>query len=469
MYPAHKVQHNLVAHQTAKSQQAGPRRPHHHPHLQQNSDRPLAGRACALSETPRKLYSQDRTVRKNAVMEVTRTPISRRPLQEIRSNAGSQSMPRQQQAHVRRAETKVEPAQPRMSDMYMMIDDHLAWNMSSSNLESTRPGSSGTLFVDFDAAGDIEVSYRNGINKKLPTPPVPAKPTPPRREVQRKESKNTKTSTRKPLPPRPSLSLRHDSIISTGHEDDEHIDPFSSFPTPQPLTPPPKNPRRSQSQPKREHRSHPPQVHVTQRSSAPSLPHLSATPPFPNPPPKNLRRSHPPQAHITQRSAPSLPHPSTTQPQPTPPPSNGTTYTDPSGLLVHYHAPNTGANPAPHAYISGYDPVTHYAYDYDGRTVHVHASPTPSRPGSYTSEYIDVSAAECLRSSDTAKTETALPALQGPRGEPKGAKRRRVMRFVQKLLGRLEGLGVGAEVRGECRCDARVNVTDSWVEKGYVT
>lgn len=175
MYPAHKVQHNLVAHQTAKSQQAGPRRPHHHPHLQQNSDRPLAGRACALSETPRKLYSQDRTVRKNAVMEVTRTPISRRPLQEIRSNAGSQSMPRQQQAHVRRAETKVEPAQPRMSDMYMMIDDHLAWNMSSSNLESTRPGSSGTLFVDFDAAGDIEVSYRNGINKKLPTPPVPAK------------------------------------------------------------------------------------------------------------------------------------------------------------------------------------------------------------------------------------------------------------------------------------------------------
>ncbi|KAF1358533.1 hypothetical protein EJ07DRAFT_179750 [Lizonia empirigonia] len=282
---------------------------------------------------------------------------------------------------------KVEPAQPRMSDMYMMIDDHLAWNMSSSDLESTRPGSSGTLFVDFDAAGDIEVSYRNGVNKKLPTPPVPAKPTLPRREVQRKESKNTKTATRKPLPPRPSLSSRHNSIISTGHEDDEHIDPFS-FPTPQPPTPPPKSPRRS-----------------------------------------------------------------TPEQSPTAPPSNGTTYTDPSGLLVRYHAPNTGPNPAPHAYVSGYDPATHYAYGYDGRIVHVHGSPTPSRPGSYTSEYIDVSAAGCRRSSDSVKVETAFPALQGARGGPKVAKRRRVMRFVQKLLGRLEGLGVGGEVR----------------EKGYVT
>lgn len=160
-----------------------------------------------------------------------------------------------------------------------MIDDHLGWNWSASDLathspEPPRPSSSGTMFVDFGADGEVEVSYRNGINKKLPNPPMPSKmpgqskPASPRQTVEikhhpkRSERQRTETNP-KPRSNRPSQSSRHDSILDpiAYHSIDITLPP--PFPAPnRPLPPlPSQNPVNLQSR-----KSYPPQVHATSRT-----------------------------------------------------------------------------------------------------------------------------------------------------------------------------------------------------------
>lgn len=104
-----------------------------------------------------------------------------------------------------------------------MIDDYLS-TFAIHSPDPPRPSSSGTMFVDFGADGHLEVSYRNGINKKLPTPPVPSKipgpsnPASPRHTVEIKQRERTKREQRtetntKPRSKRPSQSSRHDSVL----------------------------------------------------------------------------------------------------------------------------------------------------------------------------------------------------------------------------------------------------------------
>ncbi|KAF2997334.1 hypothetical protein E8E13_003132 [Curvularia kusanoi] len=114
-----------------------------------------------------------------------------------------------------------------MSEIYNLIDDYMIWNKSSSDLILDRPGSSGTMFVDFTSNGEMEVSYRNGIHKKLPIPPGPSKiPTRPTTGSYCRESKSQQHSDIqlqqmgvkqvKVHPPRPPYGLRYDSVISSG-------------------------------------------------------------------------------------------------------------------------------------------------------------------------------------------------------------------------------------------------------------
>ncbi|KAJ4331096.1 hypothetical protein N0V95_009948, partial [Ascochyta clinopodiicola] len=276
MSPARQVQRELMAQQTAKSQQAGPRRPHYHPHLYQDAVRARADRARPLPETPREpYYSDGKPSDAGLIRALSRKPVPRRPLRDLNPNLCDSRAPEppQRGSTRRTSSAATSQAQSRMSDMYTMIDDHLAWNMSSSDLEDARPGSSGTMFLDFDTNGDMEVSYRNGVNKKLPSPPVPAKPTRSRHAVLRGEvkrevlpRKQTKrmceVEKRKLLPPQPSYSSRHDSVISSGRQEDEKIDRyFDARPLPRV---PPKDPRRTQAKEREHRRSHPPQVHQTQ-------------------------------------------------------------------------------------------------------------------------------------------------------------------------------------------------------------
>ncbi|KAF2623909.1 hypothetical protein BU25DRAFT_451103 [Macroventuria anomochaeta] len=482
-YPARQVHRDRMAQPATQSQQAGTRRPHYQSHQQQDADRTRPGGARPLPETPRKPHHQDWNKRDeaNLMKSLPRKPVQRKPLQDINPNVyDSRSTPRgprQQQMPARKASTATSQAQSRMSEMYTMIDNHLAWNMSTSDLESDRPDSSGTMFVDFGTNGEMEVSYRNGVNKKLPTPPVPSKilapskPTSPRHEsevkevldVQQKEIKQ-----HKPPPPRPSYSSRHDSVFSSGAEHEEHIDRFQARSLPQvPAT----SSRRTGNLQREIRRSYPPQVHRTQRSSSP-------------------------QTALTHHTSPTPSQTSTASYHTAPPPRDDTAYTvvEPSGLTVQCHpshTPGTGSKPATGSYVSGYDPATNYTYDYDGRTVHVHGESTVSRPSSYTSEYFDIPVSTYNASistyhlSTSASASTAVARVQTERPLPRlppcaqlpeppqqdVKKRRKVLKFVQKLLHKLDDLGVMKDLssHNRQRHSQPASATKPWVECRHVT
>ena len=173
----------------------------------------------------------------------------------------------------------------RVSELNKLIDDYIEWNQSCSDIEPDRPGSSGTLFVDFVENGDMEVSYRNGVNKKLPSPPLPPQfPTPAsltslRRRYKAEQISESKVGC-KPVPSLPSQSARHDSVISSRAANAERIDPSFIPPAqPQPSFPLPKITSRA-PRPAPGRKLYPPQVHQTQRapSQLPIARHSSPAP-----------------------------------------------------------------------------------------------------------------------------------------------------------------------------------------------
>ncbi|KAF3042777.1 hypothetical protein E8E11_002404 [Didymella keratinophila] len=262
MYQAPR-QHDCMAYPPAKPQQAGARQPNHISHNQENAVRQCAGGARDLPQTPRKSHRQDRQREANVMKTLPRQPKSRQPLHEMSS---SHSVGEQRTSSIKH---------PTESEHLVdIIDDYLS-KQANHSPNTPRPSSSGTMFVDFRADGQVEVSYRNGINKRLPTPLVPSKipetskPASPRQTVEIKQhSKRTKREERTetgmmPRSKRPSQPSRHDSVInpSANYSIDLSLPP--PFPPPnRPLPPlPVQNPVKAQTR-----RSYPPQVHSTSRT-----------------------------------------------------------------------------------------------------------------------------------------------------------------------------------------------------------
>ena len=275
MYQAPR-QHDRMAYPPAKPQQAGARRPNHISHNQENTVRQCAGGARELPQTPRKSHRQDRQREADVMKTLPHQPKFRQPLQEMDSN---HRMVEQR--------TSCTEHPPELEQSGNMIDDYLIQHANHSP-DPPRPSSSGTMFVDFGADGQVEVSYRNGVNKKLPTPPVPSKihgpskPASPRQTIEIKQrSKRIKCKQRtemdtKPRSKRPSQASRHDSVINPSANHSVDISLPSPFPPPnRPLPPlPVQNPVNPQGR-----KSYPPQVHSTSRTVSITKAHYSSPAP----------------------------------------------------------------------------------------------------------------------------------------------------------------------------------------------
>lgn len=212
------------------------------------------------------------------------------------------SGPRRQQTPKQKAAPTPSVEQlTRMSEMYSLIDEYMAWNESMSDLgcpllgpeSPVRPGTSGTLFVDFGVDGEMEFSFRNGVYKKLPAPPVPSKSRDSSVVVSSHRESSIDHTARNPTKEpvhksaSPSDGTRHDSVISSGTTATSTFQQFrrsQSFeltrPPSRPLPPTPSQPSRIAQPPRYLHpqgrKAYPPQVHQTQRPSSQ---------PRPSPPP----------------------------------------------------------------------------------------------------------------------------------------------------------------------------------------
>lgn len=279
-----QIQHDRMAQQATKSQQIGTRRPHYQSHQQQNSDWTRAGGSRDLQTPSSKDHHQDWHERDELMKSLPRRPKQRTPLHKMDADMEQRLEPRglRQLSWAQKASGTPRP-KARMSELNNLIDDYIDWNRSSSDLELDRPDTSGTLFVDYVDNGDVEVSYRNGVNKKLPTPPVPPQiPTPAsltslHRRFKAGQTSNPKVE-RKTAPPRGS---RHDSVVSSGAANAERIDPALIPPAPPPppscplLPIPPRALRPAPGQPRK---SYPPQVHRTQRTPSQQPPARHSSP-----------------------------------------------------------------------------------------------------------------------------------------------------------------------------------------------
>lgn len=138
------------------------------------------------------------------------------------------------------------------------------------------------------------------------------------------------------------------------------------------------------------------------------------------------------------------------------------TYRTSDGLTATYHASrNSHTRPAyiyP-AYVAGHDPNTNLKYDYNGRIIHVRR-PRQSTE-SQISEYYAVDAADYEPAAAFRVVDKELPVV------PEQRKTRvRVVKFIQKLLYKFEGLGIMKKLKEERKMEiARA----TWVRNGYVT
>ncbi|KAA8623440.1 hypothetical protein A1F94_003534 [Pyrenophora tritici-repentis] len=108
-------------------------------------------------------------------------------------------------------------------------------------------------------------------------------------------------------------------------------------------------------------------------------------------------------------------------------------------LTAHYHSPRFSPTTQTHhaPYVAGYDAQTHLSYDYDGRIVHVHRSSGHEH---------DKSAARLSAHSDYYAMDldryTRGIEVRVKEGDAKKKNGSGVGRFVEKVLDKLEGMGL---------------------------
>jgi hypothetical protein len=333
----------------------------------------------------------------------------------------------QQQQQQRRHRSTRHPAQETAArygttaELMAMVDEHLAWTT-----QAVRPTSQGTMIVDWDGTGQPIVSYRKTEPEEVPAAVQTRAPAPLR----------TASQTRVPsrVPSRPASSR----IPVQGRQD-----PSAYKRKPLPAVPSVSDSMRELRQPS----SIPSQAKHSRYDSVVSQARGQSTS-KPLPPQ--------PQAYTQPPRQPQPP----TQPAPPPQPPNPNKYTTADGFTATYRPPRFSAslNAQKPGYVRGYDAPTEFEYGYDGNVLHVHRSSLSKR-----SDHSDYYAVDVEAYAPNAKLDVAVPEKMG---EKEKGKHGSVVRFLERVLGKLEALGLMGKLRAERRASRKA---ESWKAQGYTT
>lgn len=293
-----------------------------------------------------------------------------------------------------------------------MIDDHLT-SWQSLQAPSDRPTSKGTVIVDWDGSGDPMISYRKKatvveeilVPLMAPAPLTRGASSLGKADSVRLDRRNAATYTQKPLP-----------FLLT----DE----------------------RASKQTKRKPLVVGSSYHLTRHDSIvseASNPSGRLTQHFPAPP--SIQSPIDPQhAH----------------------------YTTGDRFTADYHPSRYSQTLDSHRrpYIKGYDESTRFKYDYDGHIFHAHrsASASLSSPRRSThSDYYDIDVDKYDAEAELHVEDKEVMSLHTEQGR----KRDSVFRFVEKVLYKLDGLGLMKKL--SCERKATRKGEGTWQEAGYVT
>jgi hypothetical protein len=312
------------------------------------------------------------------------------------------------------------------AELTQMIDDHTAtWQSLSERAQIGRPVSQGTMIVDWDGSMNPKVHYRRKSQEEIAMLNLP------------------------PLRPLP-LAIRRGVVAgNTDNEKQSHTASVASKQKPLPLLP--------------TNRHTPAHVQIPEQSNY--------TPSNPASPPhspwhdsviseaQSLRRRHALHIQTSTKAPPGLLS-SFTQ---TPIYDQHRLYTRPNGSTVAYHSPRISPTTGVirPGYVKGYDATERLEYDYDGRLVHIHRGADQClSPRSIRSDYYAVDVDKY--SADAQPSVKDKAAGSSPAGQ--GGKRNSVIRFVDKVLFKLDGMGLMKKLREERKSDKK---KQSWREAGY--
>jgi hypothetical protein len=308
-----------------------------------------------------------------------------------------------------------------------MIDDHLAtWHPSSGQPHNERPTSSGTMIVDWDGIMEPVVTYRRKSQEDVLGPLIPPAPPPPlnrgggfgRRVDGARQGRMDPTAyKRKALPLLPTDQRAPSVTAASSHNDTRHYSAISDSTR----TASPRHALHGQTS--------------TQTPAATNASSQSSV-------------GYPQPMHSHYKTA--------------------------DGFTASYLPPHAIGADRP-AYIKGYDASTRCEYDYNGRILHVHRSPSShpsyslsdtnahtSQP-SIISEYYAVDVEKYNAHADVRVQDKEVVPTPVATPVERGRKRRSVVRFVEKVLWRLAGFGL----MGMLRRDRKEEV--KWRDEGYVT
>ena len=297
------------------------------------------------------------------------------------------------------------------AELSQMIDEHVAsWQFSQAS--DDRPTSKGTVIVDWDGSGHPAISYRRRATvveevlvPQLAPAPLNHKASSLGKAYAKQGRRSAAACTQKPLP-----SLPTDERVS----------------------------KQTKRKP------------LPVGTSGPFVRHDSVVSEASNP---------------SRRQAQYFAAPPSIQ---SPVDPQHAQYATGDGFTADYHPPRYSKtlDSLRRPYITGYDQMTRFRYDYDGHIFHAHRSPSNSISSprwSAHSDYFGGDVDEYDPQAELRVEDKDLLSLSA--GE--GRKRHSVGRFVEKVLFKLSGLGLTEKLSCD-RKTAREGGT-SWQEAGYHT